>query len=639
MIKRNFIITIIFILSYEVVLGQVAEIQLDRNDYGRIRLSTHLCLDNIPENYYENNDTLFFILQLKGEENFSRGLIRDLNELKIEQFSQTTKIGSILTFENNSGRIDKLLLAYAKKEIDIYKPFEFIFQLNRSNPIQIPEEFWPKYTAYKNLYNSGKELYEKQKYLAAFQELKNLLPGGSENHMYYIRFSTYNQIYEQLIPDIINKIRDKYEGILDKHKTDYGLLEDINDNQLEIVKTIRDSITYLRNTIDIYYKITEPINITLKEKHDDLLVKSKAFYNDRYVVWGKTKLTVFEAGNYGRRNKFSVYTGILSRLLCYSNRLEYLSKLDSINTKFLNDDISFMRSYIDDLDFMEWDEEFNIILKIINEEIKNNKRLFSQSYFFNFQANMEHENQPNYYILYAFNELAKDNIETFKNNIQLAIMKCTDKELIYFLEMWMFSYQLNKQGINQKVIDNINLGLDLEANFLPNEAIKQYERARILDAKFSLPPFLIGRIKLLNENNTFAAERYFNEAINLNSSFVLARIYRLEIYIKKGQYKDVLSEITSAINNPNLRTWYIFYLKAKVHYLQNNYPAAMDVIQKYCLPLNKNNFEQFLLMGDISLKMNNCINAREKYQQAGNIDPDSPDYNQRMENLFNVCNQ
>jgi tetratricopeptide (TPR) repeat protein len=248
-----------------------------------------------------------------------------------------------------------------------------------------------------------------------------------------------------------------------------------------------------------------------------------------------------------------------------------------------------------------------------------------------------YESQPNYYIFNAFNELAKGKFDDFKKNILLAITKCTDKEILYHLELWNFSYRFRMKDIDQDLMDKINTGLDYEIKYLPNDAITQYEMAKRMGS-CALPPFLIGRIKLEIENEAISAERYINDAINIYPGFALARVFNLEMLIKNEQYDIALNEIEAVLNIPNLSIWYIYYLKARVLFLQNNYKGALEIVQNNCSILNSNNFEQFILLGDIYLAQKDCTKAKENFQNAGDIEPDNPKYRDRMQQLFTECN-
>ena len=67
-------------------------------------------------------------------------------------------------------------------------------------------------------------------------------------------------------------------------------------------------------------------------------------------------------------------------------------------------------------------------------------------------------------------------------------------------------------------------------------------------------------------------------------------------------------------------------------------PKSLEIIRNNCTTLNSNNFEQYILLGDIYLALKDCTNAKENYQNAGDIEPDNPKYGKRMQQFFTECN-
>lgn len=639
--NKNYLLLLMVIHLSLNIFGQTAELEIDKKHSVNFQVSTDLGSIEIPDRYYEFNDSLFFIVKPKGYEHFSKGDLKAFKAIKIQQSEHYTSSGRIFGITNGSKKIKKILIVFSRSDIDITKKFEFIIESHTSDAFGIPEQYWPHYTQFINYYNTGKLLYKKKKYIEAFKQLQNILP-GSENYLSYINFSTNKTAYDILIPDIITGYQEKHENILQELKVYFNSLEKLSDKELFNLEIKKDSVILINEVFEPYYRITESTNIDLRQKHEKLINEYNKLYATSYETWKKTILKVLETGKYGDENKYSIYIELLSKLLIYNNHIQLLSGYDSLNISLIlnpNNEISFLKSHIDILELMEWKNEFITILKLLNEEIATNTRLISQTNLLNLRANMMYERQPNYYIIYGFNELVKGNFETFKDNILLAIAKCTDKELLYYLELWYFSYRFITKDINQGFLDKINAGLDFEKKCLPNDAKKQYEMAKRIESNCALPAFLIGKIKLEIENEIHISERYFDEAINIYQSFALARIYHLELLINNNQYSNALNEIEAVLNISNLSIWYIYYLKAKVLYLQEKYNPALEIIQNKCTTLNSNNFDQFILLGDIYLALKDCESAKENYQNAGDIDPDNAIFSERMEQLILQCNK
>jgi len=641
MSKNYFLTVIIFILS-PAVFGQITQLQVGKKDYTEIRLSDVNGSDNIPEGYYETGDTLYFVLKPKGDYSISKGDYKDFSDIRIDQSKIITNQSRKHGYYDNTKDLKRVLLVYPRANVDITKPFEFVFGEYRSDILAIPEKYWPNYLEFTQYYDMGKQLMDKQKYIASFQQFKNII-SESQHAFEFNKFSNYNRVYNDYVPEITRAYQTQQSDKLTKLKNDLGNLESISIKQLEAVGIARDSVEMVKEIFDPFYRITEQTSTDLRMAHESLLENYNTFYKQMHENWKKSVLSAIESGNYQGENKFEVYVELLARMLVYTTKVSVISKYDSIDVTLVSNpdrETPFLKKYIDVLNTMEienWKSEFITIIKLLNDNIKINNMLVSPTVLLNLRGMVTYENQPNYYIINAFDELVKGQFFAFRDNINKAIEKCSDKEMMYYLELWLFSERFKNKEVNPSFIEVVNKGLEFQAKGMPPEAIEQFEKAGRL-GKSALPDFLIGRLKKDNMNDVFAAERYLNDAIQSYPDFALARIYHIEIQVENEQYKQALSEIEAVLNMPSLKIWYIYFLKAKVLLSMENYQGALHIITTNCDPLNSKNFDQYILLGDIYLAMKDCEKAKENYQSAGTINPDNSDFSESMKKFVEKCN-
>jgi len=641
MIKTSLFILVFILLSF-FTTGQIAELKVNKKHSVEIKPCTSNGSTEIPEGYYQTGDTIYFIMTPRGDWEFSKGDLKNFRAIRIKQSENSfpaTGINSINEYLVASNKIEKILISFEKKNIILTDQFEFILEEFTSDIMELPENLWPYYNEFNRYYNLGKQLNEEQKYIEAFQQLKNILP-GQEHASEYIRFSNYKRACDMLIPEAVTEYQKKQSARLQNLWADFEDNKQVTTGQLEFIKANRDSLIITDSIFNPYYRIQEPKITDLKNKHNKLINDYNDLYNSEYRVWKKSVLNTIENGNYDNKNKYEVFIELLARLLVYTNRVEKLSKYDSLDISLISrhsKKVSFLKKQIDILEKMGWKSDFITIAKLLNEEIKVNSHLIGQTHLLNLKGNKEFETQPNYYIINGFNELVKGNPATFKDNINLAIAKCTDLEMMYYLELWNFSYRFKMNDTDEKLIEKINKGLEYQKKGMPKEALENYEIADRI-GNCALPPFLIGLINLKIKNNIFSADRYLHESINIYPNFTLANIYILKILIDSKQYNVALNNIEDLLKLPELSTWYIYYLQSKLLYINQDYEASLQVIQTKCRPLNPYIFEQYIMLGDIYLKQNNCIAAKEYYQDAGDIEPDNKTYSVRMQMMISQCN-
>lgn len=632
------VLLVVFIISqlYFNLFSQIAKLDVSKKKSVSIQLATSLGSIDIPDGYYGSVDSLYFVFETKGDWEFSKGDRKDMKDVRIRQSGVNVPATAVLGIYE--GKSVKKLKATYQKNIDITKEFEFFYKGYSSDIFYIKEQYWPYYPEFDRYIKKGKQLKNEGKYVEAFKALENILP-GSEHNIEYSRFSTYDRAYSELIPDVVKGYQGAQETEFQTLQTMLDNTDAVTSDDLSHIQMNMDSLIVIKQLFDPFYIINEPTNNDLSAKHSKLVNDYKELYNKSYKRWETSVLKILQDGSYSKENKYEVYIGLLARVLIYTNQVERLSKLDSVNISLIRDtdnDIPFFKKYLDIMDEMGWRSEFITILEIINKQLNNNSTLLGEAHLSNLSWNKSSETQPNYYILYAFNALAKEQFGTFKDNIQNAIKKCTDKDILYYLQLWIFNERFNHDSMNDTFINAINEGLVFEKNSLPDKAIQQYKKAERL-ATCALPSFLIGKIKIEIQKDSISAERYFNTATSIYTNFILARIYHIEIGINSSNLDETLNEIESVLQNSAYHIWYIYFLKAKVLMLKNNLKAALNIVENNCLPLSSNNFDQYLLLGDIYFGLKDCVKATDYYQSAGDIDPDNILFSNRIRKVRSNC--
>jgi len=442
--NKSYLLIFIFIQLSLNIFGQTAELKTDKKRSVEIKLSTSSGSIEIPDEYYEFNDSLFFVLKPKGDWEFKKGEVKDFKAIKIKQSEVYTFNGRISAITNDSKDITHILIAYERKDIDITKQFEFYYETYISDIMGIPEQHWAYYSEFNNYYNSGKALYEEKKYIEAFEQLQNILP-GAEHHLSYTNFSSFNQVYNQLLPDIISTYLENENTKLLALQSNFNNKEKISGEELAVIKTGKDSVILINETFEPYYRITESKNIDLRQNHEKLITDYTGLYTAAYNAWRKSSLKVIENGFYDNENKYQIFIELLTRLLVYTNQVEKISKYDSIDVSLISNpanEISFFKYHIDILNEMNWKDDFITILELLNEEIVAKSQLIGQTHLLNLRGNMMYESQPNYFIINSFNELTKGKFEDFKDNLILAISDVRIKKLCIIWSYGIFRSDL-----------------------------------------------------------------------------------------------------------------------------------------------------------------------------------------------------
>ncbi len=637
--NKAYVILLVFIFCAFYSNGQIAELQVDKKHSVDIKPCVADGSLEIPEGYYESGDTIYFIVKPKGDWDFSKSDIKSLQSIHIKQSENSIPTVGFKEFVYPSNKTYQILISFERKSIVFTDQFVFVVEEFISDIMEFPEHFWPYYSDFNKYYNQGKQLTEEHQFIEAFWQLKHILP-GADHVSEYSKFSNYKIAFDKYIPEAVTGYQKNQSDKLQSLWADFETNKQISSEKLESIKLSTDSLKIMQNIYGPYFSLTDPIIKEFSDKHEKLIKDFSNLYKSAYDVWKKSVLKAIENGNYENGNKYQVYIELLARMLVYTNSVEKLSVYDSLDVSLIaikSKQVPFLKKQIDILEKMQWKKDFISIATLINDEIELNSSLLGQTHLLNLRGNKETESQPNYYIIQGFNELVKGNFESFKENIDFAIAKCTDLDMMYYLELWNFMYQFKSYNVSDEFLGKINTGLEFQKKGMPKEALENYNIAERM-GKSALPPFLIGLINLKVLKEMFSAERYFNEALDIYPGFALANIYNVKILIDSKQFDLAGNKIESALELPELSVWYIYYLQSELLFSLQDYEGALTIIQTKCRPLNPYFFEQYIMLGDIFLKLNNCVAAKENYLKAGELQPSNRSYSSRMQMLISQCN-
>jgi tetratricopeptide (TPR) repeat protein len=179
----------------------------------------------------------------------------------------------------------------------------------------------------------------------------------------------------------------------------------------------------------------------------------------------------------------------------------------------------------------------------------------------------------------------------------------------------------------------VQKGYDAQVNGAYQEAKKYYDKAEKLSVSNEVLFFLSGE-NSYKLNDRFSSEIYFNRALAINPKFINPKLFRIEFLTEDKDYETALQLVNEALDaNP---IWYFYLKKAILLQLQAKNEEAKSILLSNCIPMNSFNYEQYIILGDIYLALNDVKNARESFMIAGNLNPNDKQYKKRMELLKQI---
>ncbi|HHI88025.1 MAG TPA: tetratricopeptide repeat protein [Candidatus Cloacimonetes bacterium] len=588
-------------------------------------ISIHLCnkegLESLNVEEFHKVDTLYFRYQPMGTWVFKKkDLEDDIAFIHIKQNGNTIHQQNIIPKYNTDNKLFEVIATYPKSELVLAMPFSFSNELGNSQPLTLPEKFWPNYDVFSQCYTLGAELADEKKYIESFATLKYFLSNKPE-----VEGLSFHRLVMQILKKDVKTTIDTKQQEFNMLKLEF--MKSLTKENLNKLDALHAETAAAQDTFLIYFNYVQTSESnTLKEKLSQIVTESGDLlqkYTDEFKL---QKLSIFENGHYSD-NRFAFYIDLLTRMLCYTDSIHTVDSLHQINSI----SIDFFPEQRDRLALLEWLDDFLAGINLLNIIIERDHFVLGEDAMLNLENQLMIEKQPYYEIIGAFNALGSKNIDGFAQNISDSFIKCTDEQLLDLLELQYLSYLATNDEISSTVIEAINKGLMYEKEGNLAEAEQQYTKASMLASNYAPPQFYLGRI-YHQKDEKYSAKIYFDRALGISPTYISPMKYTIDFLIEDGNYEQALGQANKALeSNP---IWFFYYLKAEALYHLEKFAEAGEALNR-AIELNGFNFDQYILLGDINKEQNNIEKAREAYGNAGKIDPTNKIFTERMASLKN----
>jgi len=627
--KLILIWSILTILSYS-VFAQKTSLLFSKsliNKTGKtisIELTDSMGSSQINADFFNKSDLIFFTLKsFPGQNwNFSKNEAeKKVTELKLVQEKNILSVKKNKSVLENED-IKEVIITYNKNSINVLKPFLFRFEETDSEPISIPETLWPNYKEYTAVINKTKILLLENDFIGSFQSIVKLWDmdsNFSKFSFYPSSVSTFNEIVEKNISQS-NELLLRSISNFQKAST---------EKNLDHLFSLKDSLLINLNQISSFLKIShegiEPDNFikTIESLKSKILKEA----TDAKQLFKKTMLSIFELKDYDDY-KFKLYTDLLARLLISVDKIKPINGLDNIYISKIKK-FPIIKSELVD---MGWNDDFAVICRLLNDNIHERSYLLNDTAMNNYAQNKSDETQPYYALFQAYNKLVRKEKEQFVTQINQCLSTVSDRDLLSGLDLTISLASMDSIS-NDEFWAIVQKGFDAQSNGAFQEAKKYYDKAEKLSVSNEVLFFLMGEnnYKL---NDRYSSEIYFNRALAINPKFIMPKLFRIEFLIDDKDYETAIGLVDEALDaNP---IWYFYLKKAILLQLLGKNEDAKSVLLNNCIAINALNYDQYIVLGDIYLALNDVKNARESFMIAGNINPNDKQYKKRMELLKQI---
>ena len=509
-----------------------------------------------------------------------------------------------------------LLASFSRDEVNIYQEFYFENQ-GFSEKYSIREDFWPRYEELSQLYNTALEQTITLDYIAAFSTLTPFLQNASE-----IEDFSFTDKSRQKAEECIKNYFTQKEMFLNTHKLMHKT--QLDEQILAEIDSLIQEITTADEIIKQYYAFFQQPD--LQANSSKLIIEYQEYLQNLKTRYYNEIQDMIINSDY-RNNKFKLILDTLVRSLCYKDSFCLIS-----DYKFATlDYIQSNKELTAKLNNLEWMNDFKRLVNAVNLNIKNDGVFLQVASMESLKLKDNTAPQPYYYILQCLECAVNANWTDFTINMNTAIDKCSDRELLYLLERMKIAYMAKIiNNIQQNVITEINLGWKyLDQNDFEN-AKNSLQKAKNWESSFGLTDFLLGKV-CISTGEFSKAEIYLDSAIQNQPQYFEPLYAKLDLLIKNAKYKEAVELINTGITT---NSWFKFFMIGRLYNLQLDYSKAKKYLEM-ALDINGYNFDLLIFLGDACKELNDKAGAENYYKQAGSLDPENDVFSSRLQSLNN----
>lgn len=524
---------------------------------------------------------------------------------------------------NTQGDIEKVLLTFPKRDVQLYEPFVFRNELDTTEAITLSDNYFMYYNKYRPIYEQGMGYSDQMKYPETFATLMEIVEDArvQQEIKYY---SFYRSATETLIENAIRQHADSLGTLLTN--TEITFMQSFSEPDLIAIDSIYAMVLNGAGIFKPYFEMDFPKSRELEGLFTELTERANTIRARNLERFKNNKLLFLENETYDRY-QFSFYIDLLARMVTNLDTLIVIQSLDTLNMATL----SGMPDYRKELKITGWEEDFTTIVSLLNKEITETGTIFNDSIMSNLQKQKSAERQPYQQIFLAFNALSTNEM-LFDSFLRSTLPSCTNEDLLNNLEMWLLSYNLTFASIPETTVSRINSGIKLIEQQRWDEALTVFNTITRQANTIAPPWFYLGLI-LYEKEQTFAADAKFDLALEIYPQYIAPRLFKFRILYDQQDYEKLLTKTDEAIQQNDI--WMFHFWKAKALFALEEFNAAIREIEENCLEMNSWNSDEYFLLGDAYTAISKFNLAEKAYSKTQEINPHSMDtrYNEKMQLL------
>ena len=298
------------------------------------------------------------------------------------------------------------------------------------------------------------------------------------------------------------------------------------------------------------------------------------------------------------------------------------SSLDFTDTALTELKVNIPADYQARLSKYNITESYETFLRMCNERYQTHLPIFPIDFLPNLKKDTTSFPLPYYSMLKAVNDYLYGNFTSAKEEIFRVFRTCYEPELNSRFDMMRMRMIIREQNVSQEVLKMLNEAEQFEKKKDIQNAQDKYRQITLVAPDFSYGFYALGKFYSRTSDQIRAAYS-FQRAYQIDTLFLTAyREYYMQ-YMKQGNYKEMITALTTALSKGN-DYWEINY-NLGVAYLGDADPARAIQHFERALVLNPRSYKTNIQLGIAYQNVKNYQKAREYFNNAIGLDPTRQD--------------
>jgi len=561
-----------------------------------------------------NNEQLFFIADPITKDEFSKRDSDIIKDIKIVQDDEKVSPAKVDFIKNEKDATVAILMAFNKSDLAMHEDMRFQIKTFTSEAVTVSETFRSEYHAYIGNYESGKAAFDNSDFLESYRQLQ---PFTSDEQK-FVTLSFYNlarTCLDASVQQQVSLIGSEFNFLKLRNA------ERIERSELDTIDSLQVLAEYSDSLFSTYFNSIDAKQQAALQNISKELIE---MYDLKYQLYMTQILSDFTQYDY-RSAKFCSFMGGLTDLLANQQNILILSKpkldielLDASNKHLLK-----MREFSFIFEFTEF-------LEMVEGNILEEGYVFDEATLLKLQSMQEEEPEPYYNFFCGLNNHLAGEQQEFWTNMVKAMNKCTDGQLLQGIELITLFNDPAIIRLSNTDRTYFTEGLEIYISGNIKEIRHKFLLIKSLYPDLAVSYYILADIAS-REEDIFGAYFEYESVMQYKPEIITSYEFAIQQELDSANYPVAENKITAAlVNHP---AWKLYFIYANLLDVTGKYQEAIDILENFCVKINKNNYEEYLMLGDLYKVLGNREKARENYMEAGRINPTDTYYRECLKSL------